>query len=436
MICQICCDETSRKVIPCSACDYSVCRGCCRLLVGGGESSTGKCPQCSRVWGVDELQKRVGVSFWKGAFRRARASFLVLQEGPKLAELMPVAAAVALKREVRKSLSEARADFRRGDMGSLQRISSLRQRLRVLNRQKAVSGAFPCSGCGIPCGLEREGGWEGVEGSVSSGSVSCSSCSLQHCVRCQQPIGEGEHVCDTDILASKRWIERECRPCVHCGAPSQRAEGCSTMWCPKCHTFWNWRSGRTLAPPRGAMPHNPDHRAWVASHRGSRREIGDIPCGGMPHGLSLAVAVERVLEPIPSYSLLHVLVTIENVFESFHTAQGLRVGLQKNPSALQALRVARLVGDIPSDEKYGILLERKERDEMYRYEVDSILETWTHGISYILQRFTIQNTPAVIMANEVLNLRVLIADELITVSNTFSRQVPFLTPQLQWESYV
>jgi len=430
MICELCCDETSRKVIPCLACDYSICRCCARRLVGGGESCTGKCPQCARVWGMEEMQARVGIVYYKGVFRRSRAAFLSLREGLKLADLMPIAAVVMLKREVRKSLSEARADFRKGDMDALPKISCLRRRLRSLSKQDAVSCAFPCVKCGLPCGT-------GTGGEGGAKTVSCSSCVEEHCVKCHQPThGETGHVCDRDILASKRWIQKECRPCVHCGAPSQRAEGCSTMWCPKCYTFWNWKNGRTLDPPRGLLPHNPDHRAWVASVRGKRREIQDIPCGGMPHGLSLAIAVERVLEPNPLYRYLHVIVTIESVFESFHVAQGLRVGLQKNPSALQALRVARLVGDISCDQKFGILLERKERDECFRSEVDFILETWTHGAADILQRFTLQDTPAPLMIQEVLELRLLISNGLVSLSRLFSRQVPFLSPDLKWESYV
>ena len=93
------------------------------------------------------------------------------------------------------------------------------------------------------------------------------------------------------------------------------------MWCVKCHTFWHWDS-MTIIEARGQIPHNPDHREWLQRTGGVAREIGDIPCGGLPTGDELHTALIRdfaathVLSPFAEHLL--------NAADAVHLAQRMR----------------------------------------------------------------------------------------------------------------
>lgn len=57
----------------------------------------------------------------------------------------------------------------------------------------------------------------------------------------------------------------------------QKLSGCSQMWCPDCHTAFDWRTGHI---DTGRI-HNPHYMEFKRS-RVSGREHADIPCGGVP----------------------------------------------------------------------------------------------------------------------------------------------------------
>ncbi|NBN99414.1 MAG: hypothetical protein EBV19_09300, partial [Flavobacteriia bacterium] len=69
--------------------------------------------------------------------------------------------------------------------------------------------------------------------------------------------------------------------------------GCDQMWCVLCHTCFSWKTGNIL---NGTI-HNPHYYEFmrnVGANNQAPRNVGDIPCGGMPSLLQVQRVVIRV----------------------------------------------------------------------------------------------------------------------------------------------
>ena len=78
------------------------------------------------------------------------------------------------------------------------------------------------------------------------------------------------------------------RACAAARRRSPRVEGCPTMWCPHCHTFWN---GPPSARSRRAADRSrsPDHRQFLRDARGApaRRVKSTCPAAARPDGIAI-----------------------------------------------------------------------------------------------------------------------------------------------------
>jgi hypothetical protein len=89
---------------------------------------------------------------------------------------------------------------------------------------------------------------------------------------------EEGHECDPDAKASIAMIHRDTKPCPKCGTFIHKLSGCTQMWCPDCHTAFNFNTG---AVELGRI-HNPHYLEFRKNGGMTSREHGDIPCGGIP----------------------------------------------------------------------------------------------------------------------------------------------------------
>jgi hypothetical protein len=107
----------------------------------------------------------------------------------------------------------------------------------------------------------------------------CDICENHVCAECNEKKEEG-HECDPDAVKTVKLLKKDSKPCPKCGEIHFRISGCSQMWCPTCHTAYNWNTGRI----EHGIIHNPHYyefqRTNGTTHHG--RNLGDIPCGGFP----------------------------------------------------------------------------------------------------------------------------------------------------------
>jgi hypothetical protein len=110
-------------------------------------------------------------------------------------------------------------------------------------------------------------------------TTGCSSCGKRRCDACMDMMSAEEqvsHVCDAGVLASIKAARASGTPCPECSMPINRVDGCSTMLCMNCGTFFNYITGKVLA---GTNHHNPHVAEWRARNAPTHETAIVAGCG-------------------------------------------------------------------------------------------------------------------------------------------------------------
>jgi len=122
----------------------------------------------------------------------------------------------------------------------------------------------------------------------------CGLCHTKVCKDCHEElvdIENNEHVCKQENIDSVKLIKDETKPCPTCKTRVFKIEGCNQMFCVQCHTGFDWATGMI---ERGRI-HNPHYFEWLRSKRQQMpREIGDVPCGGLPSWFTIQKHLETL----------------------------------------------------------------------------------------------------------------------------------------------
>ena len=152
-----------------------------------------------------------------------------------------------------------------------------------------------------------------------SSAYKCGTCEKWTCQHCLVVIGadkEAEHTCNPDTVESAKTIRSETRPCPKCGTRIFKIDGCDQMWCVMdgCGTAFSWNSGHIVT----GVVHNPHYYEWLRRNGGGApaREVGDIPCGGMPTIIQIVRAL-NVIE-IPNEMITTIMETFRNMQDLLH----------------------------------------------------------------------------------------------------------------------
>lgn len=213
---------------------------------------------------------------------------------------------------------------------------------------------------------------DGCRGSIPSNTWQCTLCSGLVCATCHEPVRDAAHTCDASIVASVRAIaddiaRGESRQCPACLAPVSRKQGCNTMWCTLCHTWFDFATGRRLM----ASSHNPEHSDWVRRQRvavqggGANAALRDVAAaggaggGGAAGGAGGGAAV--VVEDCTDNDELWNEASLARLVQTLEAVQRLAPS-----AALEAARMRAIVAFRACMEVHGALQEVEYTPATYR----------------------------------------------------------------------
>jgi hypothetical protein len=107
----------------------------------------------------------------------------------------------------------------------------------------------------------------------------CILCNVKICKECNEIINDSDHVCDDNTLLTMKLIKVECKKCpkIDCDYSIYKIDGCNQMYCVKCHTAWDWITGK-IETKRIHNPHFYEHIRSINNGE-VPREQGDNECG-------------------------------------------------------------------------------------------------------------------------------------------------------------
>ena len=259
--CQICC-EASKTWVHCNFCQYDACRGCVQKFLVH-DASDPHCMNCNHGWNREFLAGSLTKEFLNGAFKQHREQILFEREKCLLPEAQ---AELARRRDIQRCVDEV-STARKKILDLEREIIRVQEKAQQLKAQK-----------GTPVRREfiRKCPFEGCRGFLST-QWKCDVCENQMCSRCNECVAEG-HECDPDAVETMKLLKKDTKPCVKCGCMIFKISGCAQMWCPECHTAFDWNTGAIET-----KIHNPHYYEFKRKEGTLEREPGDVPCDEIPH---------------------------------------------------------------------------------------------------------------------------------------------------------
>lgn len=295
-ICQVC--DNSVGQLSCPQCNYTSCSECCMTFFNMKVVDHIYLPcinftMCDHHWEYENLINVMDKKYINGLINTMNRNYIINREK----QLIPDTQAQAVAHRDQQNMIER---YKHMDNKIKQDIAELKERLTHLNYlhqcyNKCITKTEPLTSkqlgdvilqnyteyipeCDLkrmaqtgirtkkikfihPCVIQSCRGWVDDKGV-------CQMCSSIFCVKCLTKM-TNDHVCDENVLQSIDVIKRETKLCPQCKIPIYKIDGCSQMWCVKCHTPFDWNSGKVIT----GMFHNPHFTDYMMDHGISRDEL-------------------------------------------------------------------------------------------------------------------------------------------------------------------
>lgn len=387
--CSICCDTFNRSVhqkVTCSFCDHLCCRKCVQTYLLN-TSNDPHCMQCKNVWNREFVDRSCSKSFRHTELKTHRENILFEREKCLLPETQIFVVRKKKTNEIQQLIK-----------GIDEQIGDLNRTRYDLERQKLALE----QGIGIDAAATEKKTFvrkcpvEDCRGFLST-QWKCEVCDNKICKDCNE-IKEDEHTCDPANVETVALIKKDTKPCPSCGTLIFKISGCSQMWCPSCHCAFNWNTGRLET----GIIHNPHYYEFQrtnGSARGGGRNLGDIPCGGLPTNYEMnskfnptyynnrPQEARQIVEPERSLQLFHRLTGHILEYELRYNYRN-----TDTPPDNRQLRVQYLMNEISEDQLKSTIQKREKAFEKRR-DIANILRMFGDTSSDLLRQFINEDTP-------------------------------------------
>lgn len=364
--CPICCEKFSTKLrikIPCNYCDFECCRQCIQRYLTG-ISTDPHCMQCKNIWNREFIDSACTKTFRNSQLKTHRENILFEREKCFLPDAQVILA--------------HRRDCDRIIQGYHERVKALSdeiyqihmeiehvRRQKVPTERRKFVRKCPVSEC---------------RGFLSS-QWKCEVCENKICSDCNEIKDVDEHTCKPENIETMKLLKKDTKPCPNCGTMIFRISGCAQMWCPDCHTAFDWN---TLVIEKGVI-HNPHFYEFQRLGGTARRNPGDIPCGGMPTVEELYTACNvgyrhRYRSQIPPESKI--------VFDFCQLVNHIQMVELLQPPVENSLelRIKYLTHSL-NDEEFKFILQKNEKMREKVRDINNILTMLVQTGGDLLRQF-------------------------------------------------
>lgn len=272
--CGVCCGVV-KKCGSCVYCGFTTCRPCVqRYLLELPVSA--KCMSCSKVWNRETIEKVASASFSNGAYKTHKENLLFEQQKALMPSLQNKVANLNKIDKIGRLIRDMEfyhKNLPRKDPEKAVIMTNILQLQQLSNNPMSkppedettdVVRKCPCDNCkGF---LNRK--WK------------CKLCDTTICAKCNEP-KKSDHKCDPDMVETIKLIKKDTKGCPKCGTMISKISGCSQMWCPDCHTTFDWNTGHIDT----GIQHNPHYFEYMRKNGGLARQPGDGGCNhdnGLP----------------------------------------------------------------------------------------------------------------------------------------------------------
>jgi len=389
MACDVCCEKFNKinhKKVSCSFCDLVACRTCChKYLLSTMEEP--HCMGCKSRWDRQFVDTWCTQKFRNTDLRKHREYVLFEREKALFPETQPHVERILKMRDLRLVIQDIRSKLIRmynrygvtipvRDESHFERHPDLLELHEVytnhlIEYEELRTGYVPVAEQGRK--FVRKCPTGTCKGFLDE-TWYCGMCRNIFCEKCNENISD-EHECDPESVKTMELLKRDTKPCPSCGEMIQKLEGCAQMWCPSCHTAFDWRNG---VIELGRI-HNPHYIEFKRRQNSLNRENGDIPCGGLPSYRELR---ERDAE---RYDLLQLRMSLLRVESELNWRW------QENTDT-RYIRISYMMNEITEDE-FKTELQRRDKQNAKAQDVSQIFRMFFDTCSDELRQYMLGKDP-------------------------------------------
>lgn len=389
--CYVCCNEfnsTKFKKISCPWCNFSTCRNCCETYILDQEAT--KCmnperkPDGNLVCGLEWDRKFVSDNFTKswvnGAWKNMLSKVTIDKEKALLPSMMGNIQSIKRTREIDLEIKELKKMKTEIDK-KLNKLSDEKWRISLSpehsSEQKNHTGEGFTRRCPDPdCKGYLNNNWK------------CGLCTKWACSKCNTIKGaskDSHHECNQDDVKTEELLKNDTKSCPSCQTPIFKINGCNQMWCTKCHTAFNWRTGLIET----TAIHNPHYFQWLHSRNRQETLNEEVnPCQNPLENRASYISLRKLVKDAGSSRLTEVV--LDNIVQSathLRVVQRRKYNDEDITDPNKEIRIKYLLNEF-DDKQFESKIFAANKKRQKNRDILNVIDLQLQGISDSLARLT------------------------------------------------
>lgn len=244
--CQVCISVSRKELVECPKCQYSACVSCIKTYLLQSHYDA-HCMNCRHTWDRRFMMRYFSKNFMTTEYKKHRANVLYERERSLFPETVHLIEEDIRKEGIQAEIVKLHQKKREID-NEIYRLSRQLYNRPSMNKEK-IHSVFvrPCV-------------YENCRGYLNEKDGKCAICHHYTCLECNVQIESTEgHECKEDDRENWKHIKSTTKPCPSCNIRIHRISGCRQMWCPQCHTAFDYTTGKIET----GIIHNPHYYEYL-----------------------------------------------------------------------------------------------------------------------------------------------------------------------------